>query len=151
MRRMCCLLACLVLLCGAALAEKTVSLPGGAYELVLPEETETGEGAEDEELCLVFLLPGLEIDVFAYDRGESTLWNLAQQLAEKGTETEIREINGIEALCYRTTDEADGADCIGYVLEDGGQLVELACWYGTGEAAETAGEIIGTLRRAEEI
>ena len=105
MRRMCCLLACLVLLCGAALAEKTVSLPGGAYELVLPE---------------------------------------------KGTETEIREINGIEALCYRTTDEADGADCIGYVLEDGGQLVELACWYGTGEAAETAGEIIGTLRRAEE-
>jgi hypothetical protein len=58
---------------------------------------------------------------------------------------ELRKINGIEMLCFRTMDESDKAPCIGYVFEDGDWLVELDFWYSTEEAANLTTQIISSI------
>ena len=67
-------------------------------------------------------------------------------VGEDGNEIEIRDVNGIEMVCFRVTDREDGAPCIGYVFEDGDWMIEIDFWYATQEAADRTTEIISSIR-----
>ena len=134
---------------GTAEETGTVLLPGEHYTLRVPADMERLEGEEDEPLLFAFVGEDLELDVFAYETDGKTLTETAQELAAEGAETEIREVNGIETLCFHVLDESDGAPGIGYVFADGAGVVELVFWYGTAEAAGRTEEIINTLQAAK--
>ena len=78
-------------------------------------------------------------DLYTYRQG-------LEEQAAKGSDVEIRTVNGIEMLVYRVMDEADGAPCIGYAFVDGTQIVEVFFWYATQEAADLTKRIIETIR-----
>ena len=60
-------------------------------------------------------------------------------------DVELRKVKDTELLCFRTSDEADGASCIGYVFEDGEWMVEIDFWYATEEAAKLTTTIISSI------
>ena len=79
-----------------------------------------------------------------------TLRESAEKLAANGMEAELREVNGVEMLVYRLTDDTDGTPCIGYVFMDGTQMVEVFFWYATQEAADQSKTIMETIRINEQ-
>ena len=153
MKKAAVLLVCTAMLFSTASADQTVSLPGTRYAVDVPDSMEYSAPGEEDNGVHAYISETLEMDYLSYTREEAalpgTLRETAETLAASGVEAEVRDVNGIEMLVYRVTDEADGAQAIGYVFEDGGMIVEVVFWYATQEAADTAKKIMETVRREE--
>ena len=135
MRRIAGLLICVVLVFGAAFAEQVVVLPGGRYVIDVPDNMVYSAPEDGDFGVEAYISETLEMDYLSYPRTEGTARGMAETLrktaelcAEKEMDVELRKVNDTELLCFRTTDEADGASCIGYVLEDGDQYIEIDFW-----------------------
>ena len=157
MKKMISLLTCLALLYGCAAAEQTVALPESRYVLTVPDGMKYSAPEDEDGGVYAYISDTLEMDYRSYPITEAaesgmrpTLQESAEKLAESGMETEIREVNGIEMLVYRVTDETDGTPCIGYVFEDGDRIIEIFFWYATQEAADTSKAIMESIRTGEE-
>ncbi len=148
MKRLLCLIAGLMLLAGCAFAEQAVALPGGRYVISVPDELRYSGPRKTDSALFAYVSPNLEMDVFDYDSGRNTTQDLAQRMAREGIDTEIRRVNGLEMIVYRTVDPSDGALCIGYILIDGGRVTELSFWYATNEAAAKIEKIMQSIRPA---
>ena len=151
MKKWLCLLLAL-LLPGAALADRTVQLPNSRYVIEIPDYMRYSEPGEDDSGVYAYYCEILEMDYTSYRKEDAmaqgmpgTLREAAENRVAGGAEVELREINGIEMLCFRTADDADGAPCIGYVFEDEGWMVEVDFWYANEEAARLTGGIISTI------
>lgn len=155
MKRAVSLLICIVFLFGCAAAEQTVAIPESRYVIDVPDGMVYSAPEEYDLGVHAYISETLEMDYRCDPREETvfgqaeTLQKTAETLAESGADVEMREVNGIEMLVYRVTDEADGAPCIGYVFEDGGRIVEIFFWYATQEAADQTKTIMETVRPAE--
>lgn len=150
MRKMISLLICLTFLFGCAAAEQSVLLPGSRYVIDIPDHMEYSEPEEGDFGVEAYVSDTLEMDYRSYPASESglmpTLRKSAEWLAENGVNAELYDVNGIEMLVYRVTDKADGAPCIGYVMMDGTQVVEVFFWYATQEAADITKRIMESIR-----
>ena len=156
MKRFAVLAACVAMLFGCALAEQEAVLPGGRYVIDVPDEMEYSDAVDGEAGMDAYVSRDLEIDLISYRKEDAALLGMAETLKETaklrkeaGADVEIRKVNGIEMLCFRTEDETDGALCVGYLFEDGDLLIEIDFWYGSQEAAELTKEIISSIREAE--
>ena len=150
-------LVCLLVLLGSAAAEQSVVLPGGNYVIELPDWMEYSEPVDGDAGVEAYISADLEMDLISYTREDAVRIGLGQSLKETaqmqreaGSDTEIRNVNGIEMLCFRTVDDADGAPCIGYVFEDGELIIEIDFWYGTQEAGDMTKTIMETIRINQE-
>ena len=154
MRKMVSLLICLAFLFGCAAAEQSVLLPGNRYVIDIPENMEYSEPEEGDYGVEAYVSETLEMDYRSYPAAGSglmpTLRESAERLAENGVDAELYEVNGIEMLVYRVTDSADGTPCIGYVMMDGTQVVEVFFWYATQEAADLTKQIMESIRVVSE-
>ena len=141
-------LICTVLLLGSAAAEQTVVLPESRYVIDVPDELKYSPAEDGDEGIEAYISDTLEMDYCSYPTAEDapTLQERAEKLVAGGTDAEIRNVNGIEMLVYRVTDEADGAPCIGYAFMDGTQTIEIFFWYATQEAADLTRHIMETIR-----
>lgn len=155
MKRFCCILACALTLFGCAFAEQTVRLPDSRYAVEVPDWMRFRPDPEYPEIH-AYTSEMLEMDYTSYlktatlsmDSGK-TLRETVRELADSGAEAELREINGIEMICFRAVDSADGAPCIGYVFEDGDRMIEIDFWYSTQEAANLTKTIMESIRAEE--
>ena len=153
MKKIISLFICVILLCGSALAEQTVSLPNSRYTLELPDGMKDSMPEPEDYGMAAYTSEALEVDYVSYLKADAvrqgmaeTLRETAEILAESGEETELREVNGILMLVFRMTDEADGASGIGYVFEDGDWIIEINFWYATQEAADETERIISSIK-----
>ena len=149
MKKTFCLLAVLAFLPAFAAAEQEAALPGGRYAVDLPDRMVYSAPEEGDSGVEAYISDTLEVDWLAYPKAEAaqrgmkgSLRETAEELAGKGADMELRSVNGIEMLCFRTGDEADGAPCIAYVFEDGDRLIEIDFWYATQEAADETKQIM---------
>ena len=154
MKRLAGLVICLVMLFGCAAAEQRVTLPNSRYAIEIPDWMRYSSSDEEEAYKGVeaYVSEMLEIDYTAYPKATligpgaaGSLREVAEVSAAKGNEVELRSINGIEMLCFRTMDESDKAPCIGYVFVDGEWIVEVDFWYSTQEAADLTTSIISSI------
>ena len=153
MKKIVSLLICVILLCGTALAEQTVSLPNSRYTLDLPDGMKYSMPEPEDYGMAAYTSATLEMDYVSYPKADAvrqgmseTLRETAENLAASGEEAELREVNGVLMLIFRMTDEADGASGIGYVFEDGDWIIEINFWYATQEAAEETERIISSIK-----
>ena len=153
MKKIISLFICVILLCGSALAEQTVSLPNSRYTLELPDGMKYSMPEPEDYGMAAYTSEALEVDYVSYLKADAvrqgmaeTLRETAEILAANGEETELREVNGILMLVFRMTDEADGASGIGYVFEDGDWIIEINFWYATQEAADETERIISSIK-----
>ncbi len=138
MRKLFCVLLILALWIGAAAADQTLTLPDGQHSLLIPDDMEKiTDGFTDPDLRMILLDRGisLEIEIYSHPVKSMSIQEMAEKLYSAGKAVELREVSGIGMLCYRETDETDGAPCIGYVYETPDGLTEITFWYGTEEAA----------------
>ena len=146
MKRLLCLLLLCLMVCPAALADQTVRLPESAWSLLVPDYMIYDPPLEGEDCAFAFVSNTLEIDFFRYPAGPGTLQEMAQQLVSAGQEAELRRVNDLDMLCYRTTDTSlDQAPCIGYAMKEGDWLIEICFWYATQEAGDLTAEIISSI------
>lgn len=145
MKKVICIIIALLTLLTAALADQTVSLPGG-FTLTVPDSmVYDGEKGDDSDFCFAYVSEQLEMDVFSYSESRE-LRELAELLVAQGNDSQLRSVNGIETVTFRGSDPTDGTPFIGYLLKNGDALTEIVLWYATGEAAELCRTIINTLR-----
>ena len=156
MRKLAGILICMVLLLGGAAAEQAVALPESRYVIDVPDWMAYSAPGDLDGGVQAYVSDALEMDYRSYPVAEAaefgllpTLRESAEQLAAAGADVELREVNGIEMLVYRVTDQADGAQCIGYVFQDRTQIVEVFFGYATQEAADTTKAIMETIRERE--
>ena len=151
MKKWIALILCLLIPVCGALADQQITLPGDHYSLTLPDGMQySPQNKTDKEVSPYFQYAyfsgTLEMDVFQYASGGVTLKKLAGSMKEKGHSVTIQAVNGLDLLCYTdVVDEADGASCIGYVLIDGDQVIELAFWYATQDAMKQTETIISSI------
>ena len=145
-------LVCLMLLSGCAQAERSVALPHCGYVIEIPDWLRYSEAEEGYNGVEAYVSEMLEIDYTAYPKtaligpgAAESLREVAEASAAKGKEVELRLINGIEMLCFRTMDESDKAPCIGYVFVADEWIVEIDFWYATQEAADLTTSIIASV------
>ena len=154
MKRVLCFLACAALMFPlSAMADREVQLPNSRYVIDVPDWMRYSEPRAGDSGVYSFYSEMLEINYTSYRKEDAarigmleTLQKTAENRAEKGTDVELRSVNGIEMLCFRIRDDTDGAPCIGYLFEDGEWMIEIDFWYATREAARLTGEIISTIR-----
>lgn len=147
------LLICIALLGSVAAAEQTVTLANSRYVVDVPDEMEYSSAEETESGMEAYYCDTMEMDYVSYPKSAAesigmgeTLQETAEKLMEDDNQVEIREVNGIEMVCFRVIDREDGAPCIGYVFEDGDWMIEIDFWYSTQEAADRTTEIISSIR-----
>ena len=146
MKKLFCVILLCCLICSVAQADQAVQLPESTWRLLVPDGMVYDPPMEGEDCAFAYVSETLEMDVFRYPAGEMTLLDLAQQLVSIGQEAELRSVNGIEMLCYRTVDESlDQAPCIGYAMRDGDGMIEICFWYSTQEAGDLTEQIMYTL------
>ena len=157
MKKLFCFVMCGILALSCALAEQEVVLPNSRYVLEVPDWMEYSDPVDGDRGVEAYISKDLEMDYLSYTREQAaekgmkdTLKESVKYLNENGMKTELRKIQGIEMLCYRTEDDADGARCVGYVLMDGDWLIEISFWYANEDAAKEAETIISTIRPAEQ-
>ena len=157
MKKLFCFVMCGILALSCALAEQEVVLPNSRYVLEVPDWMEYSDPVDGDRGVEAYISKDLEMDYLSYTREQAaekgmkdTLIESVKYLNENGMKTELRKIQGIEMLCYRTEDDADGARCVGYVLMDGDWLIEISFWYANEDAAKEAETIISTIRPAEQ-
>jgi len=139
------LLGCLTL-AGAALADQTVNLPESSWSLLLPDGMTYDPPLEGEDCLFAWVSDTLEMDVFRYPAGKATLREMAEQLVSAGQEAELRNVSGVEMLCYRAVDTSlDQAPCIGYAMREGESIIEICFWYATQEAGDLTEQIISSI------
>lgn len=145
-------LVCLILPFGFALADRSVALPNSRYVIEVPDWMRYSEADEEHNGVAAYYSEMLEIDYTSYPRATmigpgaaGSLREAAENSAARGKEVELRSVNGIEMLCFRTVDESDKAPCIGYVFEDGDWIIEVDFWYATEEAARLTSGIISSI------
>lgn len=150
------LLICMGLLFGCAAADQAVTLPGSRYVIDVPDGMTYSAPEKEDDGVEAYYSETLEMDYRSYPVAEAAAFGLkptlsesVESLAASGADVELREVNGIEMLVYRVTDKADGAPCIGYVFQDGTQIVEVFFWYATQEAADRTKVIMETIRVRE--
>ena len=155
MKKAACLLICIVLLFGFAAGEQTVVLPESRYIIDVPDGMEYSAPEAGDLGVHAYVSETLEMD-YRSDLREETAFGQAESLRETaetlaagGADVEMREVNGIEMLVYRVTDETDGTPCIGYVFEDGDRIIEIFFWYATQEAADAAKAVMESIRTAD--
>ena len=138
MKKWIALILCLLIPVCGALADQQIQLPGEHYSLTLPDGMQySPKNNKDQK----------QSPNFQYASGGVTLKKVAESMQEKGHSVSIQSVNGLELLCYTdVVDDADGASCIGYVLMDGDQVVELAFWYATQDAMKQTETIISSIR-----
>ena len=148
------LLICIVLLLSFAAAEKTIVLPDSRYAIDVPDWMEYSAPEEEDNGVQAYISDTLEMDYLTYTHEEAvalgfsdTMQETAEKLASGGVEAELYDVNGIEMLVYRLTDDADGTPGIGYAFADGDRIVEVIFWYATQEAAEASKSIMETIRK----
>ena len=153
MKRGFALLICIALLFSCAAADQTVALPESRYVIDIPDSMEYSEPQDGDYGIHAYVSDVLEMDYLSYPledtaapESSESLQDRAKKLAEAGRDVELRQVNGIDMIVYRITDEADGTPGIGYVLEDGGTVVEVIFWFATQEAADLSQSIIETIR-----
>lgn len=153
MKRIISLILLMGMLAGCAAAEQAVELPGGRYVIDVPDWMDFSDAVDGDAGVDAYVSVDLEMDYIAYPKAEAvnlgmkeTLRETAQERAAEGADVQLRKVNGIEMLCFRTCDEEDGAPCIGYVFEDGDLLIEIDFWYATQEAADETKKIISSIR-----
>lgn len=155
MRKAAGLLICIVFLFSCAAAEQTVLLPESRYAVDVPDGMEYSAPENGDFGVHAYISETLEMDYRSDPREETafgqsaSLRETAEKLAADGADVEMREVNGIEMLVYRVTDETDGTPCIGYVFEDGDRIIEIFFWYATQEAADATKAIMETIRMSE--
>ena len=156
MKRLLFLLVCIMLFSTCAQAERSVALPNSRYMIEVPDWMRYSEAGEEYNGVEAYLSEMLEIDYTSYPKGSmigpgaaGSLREVAENSAAKGNEVELRNVNGIEMLCFRTMDESDKTPCIGYVFEDGDWMIEIDFWYSTDEAARLTGSIISSIRESD--
>ena len=148
MRKWVCLVLAALLLAGScAIAEQKVQLPDSRFYLMLPDEMEyDGPGPQDgAKFAYVAEKLGLDISFFSYDGKGAELSEMVQELVADGADAALYRIAGQEMIVYRTEDPEDHAKCIGYVLKDGENLVEIVFFYATQKAADMTEEIMLSL------
>ena len=141
-----------------AFAGQEVPLPNSRYMIEVPDWMDYNDPVDGAAGVEAYISADLEMDYISYPTATAaemgmpgSLQETAEKLRANGTEAELRKIRGIEMICYRMKDEdADATPCIGYVIEDGGFIIEIDFWYATQEAADQAAEIIQTIRLIEE-
>ncbi|MBR5959493.1 MAG: hypothetical protein IKZ98_00725 [Clostridia bacterium] len=153
MKKIVSLFICMILLCGTAAAQ-TVSLPNSGYVLELPDGMKYSMPEPEDYGMAAYTSETLEMDYVSYLKADAfrqgmaeTLRETAENLAASGEEAELRDVNGVQMLIFRMTDDADGASGIGYVFEDGEWIIEINFWYATQEAAEETEKIISSIRK----
>ena len=151
------LLICTALLfAGCAAADQAVMLPGNRYMIDIPDGMAYSGPQGGDGGIHAYVSGTLEMDYMSYpvedtaapDPSEN-LKDRAKKLTAAGVEVELRQVNGIDMIVYRIADETDGTPGIGYVLEDGGMVVEVIFWFATQEAADLSQRIMETIRIAE--
>ena len=143
---------CMIQVFSCALAERSVALPNSRYVIEVPDWMRYSEPGEEYEGVEAYLSEMLEINYTSYPRATmigsgaaGSLREVAENSVAKGKEVELRSVNGIEMVCFRTIDESDKTPCIGYVFEDGNWIVEIDFWYATKEAAKLTATIISSI------
>ena len=156
MKKIVILAVCLILLCGTAMADQTIDLPGSRYVIDIPDDMEYESPEASENGVETYFTYDLEIDCLCYPKTEAASLGMAETmketvkaLVEKGMEAELRKVNGIMMACIRMEDETDGAPGIGYIFEDGDMLIEIDFWYATQEAADKTAAIMESIRTEE--
>ena len=149
-------LICFLVLFSWAAAEQLVVLPGGRYTVSVPDGMEYSEPVDGDYGVEAYVSPELEMVLISYTKEDAVRLGLGQSLKEtaelqreQGMDSEIRNVNGIEMLCFRTIDEADNAPCIGYVFEDGDLMIEIDFWYSTQEAGDMTKLIMESIQLLE--
>ena len=150
MRKWVALMLCALMLCGTALADQQVALPGEHYTLTVPDAMEYSpknpSRKDGPDFQYAYFSRTLEMDVFMYENGGTTVRGLAESMLGTGVDATVQNVNGLELLCYTGADPADGANFIGYVLMDGGQAIEIVFWYANQEAMDQSAEIMNSIR-----
>ena len=152
MKKWIALILCALVIGGSALADQQVSLPGNRYTLTLPDSMKyspknPSDRDESPDFQFAYYSGTLEMDVFLYDNGGVTLRGLAESMRGKGLDATVQNVNGTELLCYTdVVDSSDGVSCIGYVLMDGDQAIEIAFWYASQEAMDQSAEIMNSIQ-----
>ena len=157
MKKLLCFVICGMLALGCAAAEQEVVLPNSRYVLEVPDRMEYSDPVDGDRGVEAYVSKDLEMDYLSYTKEQAaekgmkdTLKESVKFLNESGIKAELRKIQGIEVLCYRTEDDTDGARCAGYVLMDGDWLIEISFWYASEDAAKEAEEIMKTIRPADQ-
>lgn len=152
MKKAICLFICTVLLFCSAAAEQTVVLPESMYALEVPDDMEYSAPEAEDNGVHAYISDTLEMDYLSYSKEEAAVLGLsgsmqenAKKIAAGGAEAEVYEVNGIEMLVYRITDQTDGAPGIGYAFADGDRIIEVIFWYATQEAADRTKTIMETI------
>ena len=156
MKKVLALTVLMALLFGCAAAEQEVFLPNSRYVIDVPDWMDYSDAVDGDLGVDAYVSADLEMDYLSYSKEEEiargmpdTLRETVKKQRQEGIDAELRKVNGIEMICFRTVDEEDGTPCIGYVFEDGDWLVEIDFWYSTQEAADMTKEIMETIRTAE--
>lgn len=162
LRRAFAICLCLALLTAcAAVAEtagtKVFQLGASAYTIAIPDSFVEGERTEDEikdDMVAYMHSPDtlLDFDVYQFSK-EGYPEALADMAAQEAAEYNASEVvtdgsvNGIAAAWYRATESYDGQSytTLTYVLEDGGDYVEIVFWLDGENAEAEARAIIDTL------
>jgi hypothetical protein len=147
MKRLAVLLLACLMLCGCALAEQEVALPGERFALQLPDDMQYNmQGRSDvPQFQFAYFNKKLEMDVFAYYSEGKTLAEMRDMLRKDDVKPEIRKIAGVELLSYSMTDESGSTMCTAFSMLDGDQVIEILFWYAEDSAAKQAEGIMNTL------
>ena len=157
MKKLLCFVILGMLALACAAAEQEVVLPNSRYVLDVPDWMDYSDPVDGDQGVEAYISKDLEMDYISYTKEQGaekgirdTLKETAGVLRENGVKAELRKVQGIEMLCYRTEDEADGAPCVGYVFLDGDWVIEIDFWYATQEAADMTKEIMESIRSVQE-
>lgn len=156
------MILCLALLAMCAAAAETIGtkvyqLGTSAYTVEIPDSFVEGERTEEEikdDMVAYLHSPDtlLDFDVYQFSK-EGYPEKLADYAAQEAAEYETAEIvtdgdiNGIAAAWYRAAETYEGRQytTLTYILEDGGDYVEIVFWLDGDSAEEEALAIIDTL------
>ena len=148
-KRVCLVLIGILLLGCCAQAEQTVILPNSHYELLVPDWMEYSDPVDGDQGVEAYISKDLEMDYISYtkeqaaERGlKDTLKESARFLNDNGMKAELRKVQGIEMLCYRVQDEADGTRCVGYAYISEDRMTEISFFYATQAAADLTASIM---------
>ena len=100
---------CGIMLFGFAAAEQAVALPNSRYEILVPDWMEYSDPVDGDQGVEAYISKDLEMDYISYTKEQGaekgirdTLKETAGVLRENGVKAELRKVQGIEMLCYRT-------------------------------------------------
>ena len=157
MKKSLALLTCIMLLFGCAAADQAVVLPDSRYVIDIPDGMKYSKPQNGDDGIHAYYSDTLEMDFLSYPMEDTAapdpaegLQDRAKKLTADGLEVELRRINGIDTIVYRITDETDGTPGIGYVLEDGGTVIEVIFWFATEEAANMTRTIMESIRETSD-